>query len=95
MLEVDDGRLVLGSPVEAAVVRAMAAVRRDLSSRGEPWRELDGRFRGWVVVRGLSGRGRPAARGRRERAVALVSERYPGSGGTNAAAVGWLSSGAA
>jgi cell division protein FtsQ len=101
VLELDNGRLLLGTPVDPAVVRAMAAVRRDLASRGRAWQELDGRFQGWVVVRG-AGRAssprvvRPAARRRgRARAVALVSERNPGSGATNAAAVGWLSSGAA
>jgi len=51
-LELDGGRLLLGTPVDAAVVRAMAAVRRDLGSRGRSWQELDGRFQGWVVVRG-------------------------------------------
>ena len=100
-LELDSGRLRLGTPVDPAVVRAMAAVRRDLGSRGRSWQELDGRFRGWVVVRGVThatsaGVVKPAA-GRRGRAqaVALVSERDPGSGAANAAAVGWLSSGAA
>jgi len=99
-LELDSGRLLLETPVDPAVVRAMSAVRRDLESRGRVWRELDGRFRGWVVVRGGTSAPsarvvRPAARRRgRAKAVALVSERKPGSGATNAAAVGWLSSGA-
>ena len=52
VLELDSGRLLVGTPVSPAVVRAMTAVRRDLSSRGRSWQELDGRFRGWVVVRG-------------------------------------------
>ncbi len=52
VLELDSGRLLVGTPVSPAVVRAMAAVRRDLGSRGRAWQELDGRFRGWVVVRG-------------------------------------------
>jgi len=51
-LELDSGRLLLRTPVDPAVVRAMAAVRRDLGSRDRSWRELDGRFQGWVVVRG-------------------------------------------
>ena len=51
-LELDSGRLRLGTPVDPAVVRAMAAVRKDLGSRGRSWQELDGRFQGWVVVRG-------------------------------------------
>jgi len=45
------GRIRLGMPVDPAVVRAVAAVERDLSARSQPWRELDGRFAGWVVVR--------------------------------------------
>jgi hypothetical protein len=45
------GRVRLGTPVDAAVVRAVAAVERDLDARSQPWRELDGRFAGWVVVR--------------------------------------------
>ncbi len=52
VLELDSGRLLVGTPVSPAVVRAMAAVRRDLGSRGRAWQELDGRFHGWVVVRG-------------------------------------------
>ena len=51
-LELDSGRLLLGTPVDPAVVRAMAAVRRDLGSRRRSWQELDGRFQGWGVVRG-------------------------------------------
>jgi hypothetical protein len=51
VLEVGGARVRLGLPVEAGVVRAVAAVQRDLASRGVAWRELDGRFRGWVVVR--------------------------------------------
>ena len=57
----------------------LVAVRRDLAARGQRWVELDGRFRGWVVVRGGTGTGgaggggarvaRPAA-GRRGRARA-------------------------
>lgn len=51
-LEVEDrGRLRLATPVRAEVVRAIAAVERDLESRSQAWRELDGRFGGWVVVR--------------------------------------------
>jgi len=45
------GRIKLGVPVDPAVVRAVAAVERDLGARSQPWRELDGRFTGWVVVR--------------------------------------------
>ncbi len=68
VLELEAGRVRLAVPADPAVVRAVAAVRRDLEARGEAWRELDGRYRGWVVVRraapasggGASG---PAARG--------------------------------
>jgi cell division protein FtsQ len=51
VLELEQGRLRLGTPVDPAVVRAVAAVVRDLAHVGRPWRELDGRFKGWVVVR--------------------------------------------
>jgi hypothetical protein len=52
VLELDSGRLLVGTPVSPAVVRALSAVRRDLGSRARSWSELDGRFEGWVVVRG-------------------------------------------
>ncbi len=42
----------LGLPVDAGVVRAVAAVERDLAARSQRWTELDGRYAGWVVVRG-------------------------------------------
>ncbi len=58
VLELERGRLRLGTPVDAAVVRAVAAVRRDLEQLGRPWRELDGRFQGWVVVRPAEAAGR-------------------------------------
>jgi cell division protein FtsQ len=51
VLELDDGRVRLTAPPDPAVVRAVAAVRRDLNARHQLWRELDGRYRGWVVVR--------------------------------------------
>lgn len=51
VLEMIDGRVRLDVPVDPERVRAVAAVRRDLEERGQGWRELDGRFRGWVVVR--------------------------------------------
>jgi len=51
VLDLEDGRLRVGTPLDPAVVHAMAAVRRDLAARGQRWAELDGRFRGWVVVR--------------------------------------------
>lgn len=66
VLELDNGRLRLATPVDPAVVHAVAAVRRDLRNHGQAWRELDGRFNGWVVARGVAvvgGGGRPAVRG--------------------------------
>lgn len=45
------GRIRLELPVDPEVVRAVSAVRRDLTSRSAPWAELDGRFKGWIVVR--------------------------------------------
>jgi cell division septal protein FtsQ len=52
-LDLEGGGVVrLALPVDAAVVQAVAAVERDLASRGTGWRELDGRYTGWVVVRG-------------------------------------------
>ena len=51
VLELDEGRLRVATPLDPAVVRALAAVRRDLAARGLRWAELDGRFHRWVVVR--------------------------------------------
>ena len=48
------GQVRLALPVDAVVVQSVAAVERDLASRAQAWRELDGRFAGWVVVRGAS-----------------------------------------
>ena len=45
------GRVRLGLPVDPEVVRSVSAVRRDLAASGRQWRELDGRYRGWIVVR--------------------------------------------
>ncbi len=50
-LELEQGRIRLDLPVDPAAVRAVSLVRRDLAARGMAWREVDGRFRGWVVVR--------------------------------------------
>jgi hypothetical protein len=68
-LDLNRGRVLLRLPVDPEVVRAVAAVWRDVTSNGLPWRELDGRFRRWVVVRrdmrgtaaGNAGAARPAA----------------------------------
>ena len=51
VLDLTQGRVRLDLPVDPGIVRSVAAVRRDLEARGVPWRELDGRFRGWIVVR--------------------------------------------
>ncbi len=57
-LELDGGGTVrLAMPVDPAVVMSVAAVQRDLAARSQPWRELDGRFAGWVVVRKAKGEG--------------------------------------
>jgi cell division septal protein FtsQ len=45
------GRVRFALPVDPAVVRSVAAVERDLAARSQGWRELDGRYAGWVVVR--------------------------------------------
>lgn len=50
-LELNEGRIRLDAPVSATAVQAVEAVRRDLAERGLAWREVDGRFAGWVVVR--------------------------------------------
>lgn len=63
VVQLQDGQLRLSTPLDPGVVRAVAAVRRDLEARGQRWHELDGRFGGWVVVRRREqrpGPGRPA-----------------------------------
>jgi hypothetical protein len=50
-LVVNEGRVRMAMPVDPQVVRRVAAVQRDLASRGLAWRELDGRYGTWVVVR--------------------------------------------
>jgi cell division septal protein FtsQ len=57
-LDMDGGGTIrLALPVDPAVVISVAAVQRDLAARSQPWRELDGRFAGWVVVRKSKGEG--------------------------------------
>jgi POTRA domain-containing FtsQ-type protein len=51
VLDLGTGRARLGLPVEPAIVQQVSAVERDLAVRALPWRELDARFHGWVVVR--------------------------------------------
>ena len=60
VLDLEEGRLRVGTPLDPAVVRSVAAVRRDLAARGQRWSELDGRFRGWVVVRRADEAAKPA-----------------------------------
>ncbi len=51
VLDLTQGRVRLELPVDPEVVRSVSAVRRDLAASGRAWRELDGRYRGWIVVR--------------------------------------------
>jgi hypothetical protein len=51
VLEFDSGRVRLDLPVDPGVVRNVATVQRYLAARGVAWRELDGRFGTWVVMR--------------------------------------------
>lgn len=69
VLDLEDGRLRMGTPLDPAVVRAVVAVRRDLTARGQRWAELDGRFRGWVVVRRADEAPKPAKAARPSRAA--------------------------
>ena len=61
VLELEQGRLRVATPLDPAVVRSLSAVRRDLAGRGQRWTELDGRFHGWIVVRRAGPAGRGAA----------------------------------
>jgi len=55
---VADGRRLLFRPgASAEEMRAVTAVAADLARKGRGYSELDGRFAGQVVVRGISGRG--------------------------------------
>ena len=53
VLELDGRRLWFTAGATVDDVRAVAAVADDLARRGRTWRELDGRFAGQVVVRGI------------------------------------------
>jgi hypothetical protein len=48
---VQGNRVRLATPVDPEVVQSVSAVRRELEKNETGWRELDGRFEGWVVVR--------------------------------------------
>jgi cell division protein FtsQ len=50
-LEVASGQVILPPVPAPEDVRAVAAVRRHLEAAGRAYRELDTRYRGWVVVR--------------------------------------------
>jgi cell division septal protein FtsQ len=53
VLELDGRRLWFNGSATADDVRAVVGVAEDLTRRGRDWRELDGRFAGQVVVRGM------------------------------------------
>ncbi|HEU5170274.1 MAG TPA: FtsQ-type POTRA domain-containing protein [Gemmatimonadales bacterium] len=53
VLEADGRRLWLAGTATAEDIRAVTAVAQDLSRQRRDWRELDGRFAGQVIVRGL------------------------------------------
>ncbi|HET8622545.1 MAG TPA: FtsQ-type POTRA domain-containing protein [Gemmatimonadales bacterium] len=54
LLEADGRRLWLSGTATVQDVRAVAAVAADLARRQRGWTELDGRFAGQVIVRGLA-----------------------------------------
>lgn len=53
VLEAGARRLLLRTDASVEEIQNMAAVARELARNGQAWRELDGRFAGLVVVRGL------------------------------------------
>jgi cell division protein FtsQ len=53
ILETEGRRLWFSADATADEVRAVVAVAEDLARRGRAWQELDGRFAGQVVVRGM------------------------------------------
>lgn len=52
VLVVDGRRVLLRSDASAEEMRAVTAVAQDLARKGEAYAELDGRYSGYVVVRG-------------------------------------------
>jgi cell division septal protein FtsQ len=61
VLEVGGRRLLFRADASAEEMRAVMAVAQDLAKQNRSYRELDGRFAGQVVVRGLGPAPRPAA----------------------------------
>jgi cell division protein FtsQ len=53
LLEADGRRLWLSGTATAEDVRAVTAVAEDLARKRRGWQELDGRFAGQVIVRGI------------------------------------------
>jgi hypothetical protein len=51
VLDVGEGLVRLDAPVDEAVLDAIGAVQRDLAQHAIDWAEVDGRFKGWIVVR--------------------------------------------
>jgi cell division septal protein FtsQ len=51
ILDLDGRRIWFGPAVTAEDIRAVMAVAQDLARQGRPYRELDGRFAGQVIVR--------------------------------------------
>jgi len=62
VLDMTRGRLRLDVPVDPEVVRSVSAVRRTLDSLQVSWREIDWRFKAWVVVRKDAVTARPPVR---------------------------------
>lgn len=55
VLEAGARRLLVRTDASVEEIQNMAAVAQELARSGQPWRELDGRFAGLVVVRGMGG----------------------------------------
>lgn len=51
VLDIGEGLVRLDAPVDESVLEAIGAVQRDLARHAVDWAEVDGRFRGWIVVR--------------------------------------------
>ena len=55
VLEAGSRRLLVRTDASVEEIQNMAAVAQELARTGQGWRELDGRFAGIVVVRGMGG----------------------------------------